>query len=102
MDTRDTGSPKSYDISTLRDIFEKVPTDRVPALMREMEVMIIQAQAMRDLVRSVSDDGEVGIEWPGVVVWTDDEKHTIDLHVVPESGSDEGFTLRTQLNPERA
>lgn len=66
-----------YELATLKDVFEKVPTDRIEDCMKELATLMAQAKAMRDLLTIAGSEmagKEVvcSMEWPVPVTWVDD------------------------------
>lgn len=65
---------KTYEIRTLKDIFDKVPADRWDTLFAEIQAMFRQADAMRDITNLIGES--IGVDEPGefdeLIIWKDD------------------------------
>lgn len=71
--------PISYELTTIRDIFEKVPTDRIQDCCRELGTMLAQSKALSDLLEAAGESLDhpaelVRLKMPDTVIWTDDGK----------------------------
>lgn len=74
-----------YELETLKDVFDKVPADRIGACLHELAIAMSKAKAMKELMAvSVKTIGgqnhDVAVEWPETVTWVDDGKREINLH----------------------
>ena len=93
-----------YQLTTIKDIFDRVPTDKIKTCMDELAVAMQQAKAMSKLLEfgmsEVSGQKVEGIiRWPETSVWIDDGKGTIDTEYVDEDGT-HLFGHHVQLTPE--
>lgn len=94
---------KSYEISTIKDVFNKVPTDRIRDCLNELGVLLSQAAAMRDMIKSVAD--ATGVEYtddqiaqlPDVFTWEDDGKGELSLNIGSRDEHGE-FTSLASIN----
>lgn len=74
-----------YKISTIKDIYEKVPFDRVELCMKELSILIRQAQATKSLCNDVANVvfgkpfDKVG--FPETLVWKDDNEGKITMNI---------------------
>lgn len=71
--------PISYELTTIRDIFEKVPADRIQDCCRELGTLLAQSKALSDLLEaagnSIGHSAEVArMKMPDTITWTDDGK----------------------------
>ena len=90
-----------YKITTIRDIFNKVPTDKVEQCMKELATGIIQAQSMNELFCDVAgalqgERPDYAVEWPETSIWIDDDKGEIDLSFVGDDGT--SIELKTKVD----
>ncbi len=87
------GAP-TYELRTIQDILDKIPTDRVDDCLKEMAVAIKFAQGMREVAKAVSEgmgDDEATAEVMadaifgrlGFFTWTDDGLGQISL-ILPD------------------
>jgi len=75
---------KEYQLTTIKDIFDKIPPDRIDVLMAELTTIIKRAQAVTNLMKVVSKDvtgKEIGIVFPDTITWNDDGKGSIKIHI---------------------
>ena len=69
-----------YELTTIKDIFDKIPSDKIEACMKELTEAMIQAAIMRDISNAaVAGMGNVTVEWPVPVTWIDDDKGEVDV-----------------------
>jgi hypothetical protein len=77
----------TYKLSTLRDVFEKVPPEKVSLCLREIADGMEQAHALRDLI--VGSAEEIGVNaaafWPDECEWIDDGKEDKTIGIVNAS-----------------
>ncbi len=87
---------KNYELRTLKDVFDKVPTNRIWTCMKEIAVGMVIAKTTLELSKSIAEaEGEAfpmeAIYFPEVSVWQDDGKGEIGLRLADvEIGS---FTI---------
>ena len=80
-----------YYLHTIKDIFDKVPADRIKTCMDELAIAMQQTKAMEKLLElsmsEVSGQKVEGIvRWPETSVWVDDGNGTIDTKYVDQDG----------------
>lgn len=81
---------KSYKLKTIKDIFDKVPIDRISHLFVELrELMMIS-----DIVRS--SEG-VEVSFPEEIIWNDDGKGDVVVEVITENSSDHVCTIKSKI-----
>ena len=89
----------TYKLTTLSDVFEQVPTDRIEACLAEVAHGMKMARITQDLLQSSADaiqsGATVGLQWPDVCEWTDDNDPAMTLNFTEEKTGDM-FTLATQ------
>lgn len=73
----------TYEISTIKDIFDKIPEDKIDVCMNELRVMIKQAHAMDELMNAafnvVTESAKIKTEFPLVLNWIDDGKGEVSM-----------------------
>jgi len=79
--------PNTYQIVTMKDVFDKVPTDSIRACMNEL------AKGMT-CVKSLGELSGATMNWPESIDWVDDDKGEIDVCV--SAGGEPVFTLKTR------
>lgn len=71
-------APKSYELRTINDIFEKVPMDRIPVLLDEMKALAFQRAAFKAMAASIGIQGD----YLEPLIWVDDGNATITARIV--------------------
>lgn len=93
-----------YELTTIKDIFDKVPTDRIGACMHELTAMLMQSAALRDIIKhAAAGEGvhaDEAFSFPELLTWTDDGKGNIDLTLSSTENDQELLTVRTKLSVE--
>ena len=92
----------NYELATLKDVFEKVPADRIEDCMKELATGMAQAKAMRELLTIAGSEiagKEVvcDMEWPDAVTWMDDGAGKIDITYCGGPGGDELMRHEIQM-----
>ncbi|MEY5098599.1 MAG: hypothetical protein RJA36_1318 [Pseudomonadota bacterium] len=76
----------TYELTTLRDVYEKVPADKIALCMREIADGMAQAKALEEFMSASADAIAPGASaatiWPDSCTWIDDgaEDKTINVH----------------------
>ncbi len=91
-----------YEITTLKDVFDKLPADRIKPCLHELAIAMEQAKAMRELLNATGKaiagaSVDVDFLWPETSTWIDDGKGTIDLKFLDHDRT-ELFDYTVQLN----
>lgn len=91
-----------YELATLKDVFEKVPADRIQDCMKELATGMAQAKAMRELLMIAGSElagAEVvcDMQWPEPVTWIDDGNGKIELSYHCGDGGDELMRQKIQM-----
>lgn len=68
---------KEYKVETIKDIFDKIPRERLHVFMVELEQAIIQSQAVRDAIGGK-------LAFSGEISWKDDGLGEITSNFVHE------------------
>lgn len=91
----------TYKLSTLRDVFEKVPPEKMRLCLREMADAMEQAHALRDLILGSAEElGENdGVFWPDECEWIDDGKEDKTIAIVSGSTDKVEFTYTSSKAP---
>lgn len=79
-----------YELTTLQDIFQKVPMHRVEVCMQELTELMMQAKgmeaAMKDLSHVTTGDAEnVQVYFPETITWMDDGKGKVECNMTIET-----------------
>lgn len=64
-----------YELTTLTDVIDKIPMDRIGICMKELTVMCLQAKISIDLARSLNPDAKFQF---GPIIWDDDGKGEVE------------------------
>ena len=75
-----------YELRTIKDIFDKVPADRIKTCMEELATLIIQAKAIDGLFWGIAAEiaGKESVghtAFPDMIVWNDDDKGKLTLNL---------------------
>ena len=95
---------KEYELTTIGDIFDKVPADRIRDCCREIGIILAQTKALHDLCVEVaglerSGKASIGLRWP--LIWTDDSKGELTTSIHASDG-DEFLRLETKVNNDES
>lgn len=103
--------PITYELATIQDIFDKVPTDCIRSCMAELGILLSQAAGTHDLFMAVAED--MGADPAGVISklpeffsWIDDSKGELSLRVRAQTSAKEEsqvvFSIDTQVPKDPA
>lgn len=84
---------KEYELRTLKDVFDKLPADRIPVCLIEIAHVMSTAKA---LIETSGQEGQV--HFPDVTVWKDDGKGETGF-VLAVEGTDEKVAT-VKLTPD--
>lgn len=90
-----------YEFTTIKDIFENVPTDKVEQCLKELGIAMTQAKTMNDMLCEtvgalVGEKPDGAVEWPDTCTWVDDDKGEIDLNFgLPD---DDNIQIKTKVS----
>lgn len=87
-----------YQLKTLKDVFDKVPANKIVECMNELAVAMVQAKAMQGLFDVVSENKVAKSDWPENVEWIDDGKNEIELSYRNSDDNDEILRVETKLS----
>lgn len=97
--------PDQYELTTIRDIFEKVPADRIQDCCRELGTMLAQSKALSGLLETVGDGiglsaDDIRLKRPDTITWVDDGKG--ELTTLIHCGDEEVMRMevRREANEE--
>jgi len=68
-----------YELESITDIFNKIPTDRVEIFMKELTDAVLQAKLTIDVARFIEPDFEITQAKP--FIWDDDDKGEVMVTV---------------------
>lgn len=95
----------TYRLVTLKDVFDKVPADRIIDCMRELGILLSQSANMRNLICAMAESENIDIDpaeamrMPYEIVWIDDGKVELTLSI-RTSEDEEVLSLGTKLNDD--
>jgi hypothetical protein len=94
--------PTEYRLRTIKDIVDKVPTDRIADCMEELAILLIQASGMSALIsesmRSQDPNVDCGWIFPEEITWIDDHEGVIQNNF--HFGSDNVLRVTTNRSTE--
>lgn len=77
---------KTYELVTIKDIFDRVPADRIELCMNEIAQGMAEAKvlfsALDSLAKDLGSEDGAKMKWPDKVAWRDDKKGEITMHCV--------------------
>lgn len=91
---------KTYELTTLRDVYEKVPADKLALCMREIADGMEHAKALEQMMNAAADAITPGASaatiWPDSCTWVDDGKEDKTINVHDAATGEEAFTLEVR------
>ena len=63
-----------YKLSTLRDVFNQIPEDKIDVCLRELAVMMLHS-------KFIERSSGITIIWPDSIEWIDDDKGDIKINI---------------------
>ena len=89
--------PTEYKLTTLRDVYERVPQDKIEICMREIAQGMLQARGVQSILTAAAEAMEPGteakVEWPAECTWIDDDTGTVGVQVVDDVSDEPLLTL---------
>lgn len=79
-----------YELTTIKDIFDKVPTDRIPLCCRELGTVLAAWKALDSISPMVCEK----------IVWIDDDQNEVTMHLQTSDGTNIGalqMTLQSEV-----
>lgn len=73
--------PDRYQLTTLRDVFEKVPHDKIELCMNEIARSMVLARSLHGVVQALCPHEQVIGLWPETSEWIDDGKGVVGVDV---------------------
>ena len=75
-----------YKLSTLKDIYDKVPEDRIKTCMDELTTLMLLSKATSGMISEVDktiskDQVEIQFKFPDTITWEDDGKGSLTVHI---------------------
>lgn len=84
-----------YQISTIKDIFDKVPSDKVDTCLNELKILIHQAH----IVKIVHDEAGAVFEFPNTTTWIDDGKGDVTTDLIDRDSKEFLGSIKCKLTP---
>jgi len=95
---------EEYKLVTIKDIFEKVPADRIKDCMDELSVLLTQAKSMQGLINACGDavsgeENSVETICPETFTWMDDGNGEVvsNFNMSSPEGDHGVISLKTSL-----
>lgn len=75
------GLEMNYELRTLKDVFDKVPANRIMLCMQEIGQAMAQAKATKETLEAMADASASTVEvaWPESCTWLDDDEGEVTL-----------------------
>jgi hypothetical protein len=92
---------KEYELSTFKDVFDKVPFDRISNCMSEISILIRQARAASEFVEEVAksafpDKGNLLVhKFPDKIIWKDDKQGDLTMRL--KINNQEIFMIKSKM-----
>lgn len=87
-----------YKLTTLRDVYEKVPAEKLALCMREIAEGMEHAKALEALMsaagESLDHSSSVSTIWPDECEWIDDGKEDKTIEVFGQDSGEHAFTYK--------
>ena len=91
----------TYELMTLRDVYEKVPRDKLALCMREIAEGMEHVKELEELVSvsAAAEGASAETIWPISCTWIDDGTESKTITVTDAATGDEVFTLEVLKTP---
>jgi hypothetical protein len=94
---------EEYNFTTIKDIFLTVPIDKIPACLKELGVLMVQAKGMGAAMCAAAEvmAGErppMAFEWPEPITWIDDDKGEVQARYMMPGNDSPLFETKTVVN----
>lgn len=76
-------------IRTLKDLFEKVPSEKLGKAMRELTVLMHETHAVN---AACAAEGVPPVQFPDEIEWTDDDRGEVTINLSDPAGDIASFT----------
>lgn len=99
-----TEQAATYELTTINDIFNKVPLDRIETCMKELTLLLIQAKAIEITIKTGAENSGIDVgdnmifKLPETHSWIDDNKGEISMDIA--CNGDKLGNITTNLNSE--
>ena len=76
-----------YEIRTIKDIFDKIPADRIEECLNELTTAMTSLKAIEQASNTIAENltsepqKKMKIEFPNVVFWNDDDEKEVRLEI---------------------
>lgn len=74
-----------YQITTIKDIFDNIPVNKIEQCVKEIGFAMVQAKHMESILCKIATD-DLGkevkstIDWPAFFQWVDDDNGDVELN----------------------
>lgn len=72
-----------YKLRTIKDIWDKVPADRIQDCLTELGIMMATNKGIAETMKEISKASnlpQIGWDFPEEITWTDDGKGHLETH----------------------
>lgn len=74
-------SAPRYELTTIKDIFEQIPPDRLSDFFAELTEMMLQAHSVKKIVDAAAQEGNL-TQFGSTITWVDDGMQSINTTCV--------------------
>lgn len=82
---------KKYKLTTIKDIFDNVPVDRLGVLFTEIQVLMEQCDFFK------GGDGVSAVVFPETITWVDDGEGEVTINVHEINTEEPFLTMKTRV-----
>lgn len=82
---------KKYKLTTIKDIFDNVPVDRLGVLFDEIQVLMEQCAFIR------GGDGVSAVVFPETITWVDDGKGEVTINAHELNTGEHLLSMKTRV-----
>lgn len=99
-----TEQAATYELTTINDIFNKVPLDRIETCMKELTSLLIQAKATELTIKHAAENSGIDVDdkmifkLPETHSWIDDNKGEISMDIA--CNGEQLGNITTKLNDQ--
>ena len=91
---------KTYELRTLKDVYEQVPLEKIELCMREIAEGMVLARKLVELMnataKAIDKDAAPQDIWPEACTWIDDGKEEKTINVTDAATGQQAFSLEVR------
>ena len=89
-----------YELTTIKDILEKVPVSKIEQCMEELTVLLKQAKTIKNITEMAGNGAALDFVCPDTFTWVDDGRGSIELGL--SMHGEEVMKINTVLHSARS